>query len=146
MRDENCDVKNARPPDTAKGHSTRLERHESVYLWEVAVFDSITRARAQTCETPAALIVPVDQTDRWLRSCIGMDLRKPARDALYSSPTLNPPEFTKAEAASLDKRVFDGPRFCGENNSHYYPHHLFVTSDGLTPGALCVIDEEQRQP
>lgn len=44
-----------------------------------AMFDSMTRLAALTFQTPIALVSLVDTDRQWFKSCVGLDVREPAR-------------------------------------------------------------------
>ena len=125
-------------------------RLKALQLYEVldtppdATLDDITRLTAQICGTPMAAISLVEIDRVWFKSRIGIDspqvprASSPCEQTIEGDTIYEIPDATKvAEFAPLGIPI-DG------KYARYYAGAPLVTPDGVTVGALCVMDTRER--
>ncbi|MGI9287197.1 MAG: PAS domain-containing protein, partial [Pseudomonadales bacterium] len=110
-----------------------------------AVFDGITRAIADFCEVPIALVSLVDADRQWFKSTSGLAVSETSRDdAFCAHAILEPSELMEVPDATLDERFYDSPLVVDEPHVRFYAGMPLKTTDGSALGALCVIDNKPR--
>lgn len=138
-------MKTPRKPQNEYGRLQALGRLDIVDTPRDAVLDGITRAVADFCEVPIALISLLDSDRLWFKSSTGLAVRETARDqAFCAHAILEPDELLEVPDATLDQRFYDNPLVTDEPHIRFYAGMPLVTSDGSALGTLCVIDSIPR--
>ncbi|UAJ09670.1 putative bifunctional diguanylate cyclase/phosphodiesterase [Glacieibacterium megasporae] len=132
---------------------TRLQekaRLAALYKYDVldtpaeASFDRISRAAAEICSTPMALVSLVDDDRQWFKSNIGVTVSETPRAVSFCTHTVDRGELLVVPDASVDPLFFDSPFVAGEMSLRFYAGAPLTTPDGHCIGALCVLHTEKR--
>ncbi len=107
-------------------------------------YDDLAFLASQICQTPIALVSFVDSERQWFKASVGLDLVQTSRESSFCAHAILQPDVFSVPDASLDARFSDNIFVTGESHLRFYAGAPLVTSDGLSLGALCVIDREPR--
>lgn len=111
-----------------------------------AVFDSITQAAANLCETPIALISLIDPKRQWFKSRVGLEIEETSRSVAFCPHAFQIPDAVmEVSDATLDERFSANPLVTSEPNIRFYAGKSLVTKSGHALGTLCVIDRQPRK-
>lgn len=123
-----------------------LERYEILDSPSDDILDGITRAVADMCETPIALVSLVDSGRQWFKSSVGLKVTETGRDIAFCTHAMEQPDaLMEIEDCSKDSRFVDNPLVTGEPYIRFYAGKPLVTPDGYALGTLCVIDDKPRK-
>lgn len=132
-------------PENEQSRLQALERLNVLDTQRDAVLDGITRAIADFCEVPIALISLIDADRQWFKSSTGLVVHEAPRDrAFCAHAILESDELMEVPDATLDQRFYDHPLVNDEPHIRFYAGMPLVTSGGFALGTLCVIDTKPR--
>lgn len=107
-------------------------------------FDLVTKHVAMVTGFPVSLLTFMDRDTQWIKSSSGLDLNSVPREEAFCNYTISQGgTFVVANAAS-DERFSRFPTVTDAPSIRCYAGHPVTTSDGVTVGALCVIDNRVR--
>lgn len=109
-----------------------------------AVFDGITRAIADYCEVPTALISMLDSDHQHCETPDDSDARDSGTISFSAHAVLEPNELMEVPDATLDKRFYKHPLVIDEPHIRFYAGMPLLSSAGSILGTLCVIDSKPR--
>ncbi|MFE1603139.1 PAS domain-containing protein [Methylobacterium sp. ID0610] len=121
-----------------------LDRYDILDTKPEQGFDDVVQLATQICRTPVALVSLVAKDRQWFKARTGFaacqtDLgRSVCAHALTGEDVLIIPDLTG------DPRTRDNPLVTGEPRIRFYAGAPLRTPEGLTLGALCVIDTQPR--
>jgi DNA-binding NarL/FixJ family response regulator len=131
------------PADEAKRIET-LHRKRLLNAKPERQFDLVTKHVAKVTAFPVALLTFIDKDTQWIKSASGLDVTQTPRSEAFCNYTIaQGGPFVVANAAS-DLKFARNPLVTGGPSIRCYAGHPVVTSDGLTVGSLCVIDNRVR--
>jgi len=108
--------------------------------------DSITRAAADICKVPIALVTLLDSDRQWFKSKVGLEIDQTNRNASFCQYAIkHPHDLMEVEDASKDNRFANSPFVVGEPHIRFYAGQPLLTPAGSALGTLCVIDKQPRQ-
>ena len=114
--------------------------------FEEQAYDDITRAAAEICGTPIALISLTDRDRQWFKSRVGLQATEiPRENAFCANAICTPGVVTIVEDTTRDGRYVDHPLVVAEPNIRFYVGAPLVTSSGHALGTLCALDRRPRQ-
>jgi len=109
-------------------------------------YDDLTRAAADICGAPVALITLIDGDRQWFKSRIGVEALEIARELTFCAHAIQRPgEILVVEDASADPGFASNPFVTGEAHIRFYVGAPLVTSAGHLVGTLCLLDREPRK-
>jgi PAS domain S-box-containing protein len=108
-------------------------------------FDDVTLLAAQICGAPLAAVSLIDCDRQWFKSRLGLDATELPRGVAFCAHTILQPELMLVPDAQNDPRFSDNPLVTGDLGIRFYAGMPLRMPDGLTLGALCVIDKKPRQ-
>lgn len=144
-------------PSTHAELGDRLDGSEGVRLaalWDLdlldsgpeTVYDDITRAAAEICDTPIALISLVDRHRQWFKSRFGWSATETPREHAFCALTIQHRDrATVINDASLEDRFAGNPLVHGDAQIRFYAGIPLVTAGEQAVGALCVMDRRPRR-
>ncbi len=108
-------------------------------------YDDITRAAADVCEVPIALISLVDDHRQWFKSRLGTQAEQtPIEDSFCAIAIDYPTDTMVIRDALLDPRFAQNALVLGDPNIRFYAGVPLVTGAGVPIGTVCVIDRTPR--
>ncbi len=109
-------------------------------------FDTITRAAAQLCGVPIALISLIDAQRQWFKSNVGLPgVSETPRDVAFCDHAIRDTALFEVPDATLDERFAANPLVTGEPDIRFYAGAPIVLPDGERIGTVCVIDRAPRR-
>jgi DNA-binding NarL/FixJ family response regulator len=107
-------------------------------------FDLVTKHVARATGFPVSLLTFMDRDTQWIKSANGLDLDSTPREEAFCNYTIaQGGAFVVANAAN-DERFSHFPSVTNAPSIRCYAGHPVTTSDGVTVGSLCVIDNRVR--
>lgn len=111
---------------------------------EEDIYNSITQAAADVCQTPMASLTFIDTHRQWFKSRVGLSARETPRDVSFCGHAINGPDMFVVEDALQDSRFCSNPFVLGDPNLRFYAGMPLMTQSGLSLGTLCVLDTKPR--
>lgn len=111
-----------------------------------AVFDAITRAAAEVCNAPIALVSLIDTDRHWVKSNHGLPgLVQIPRSVSFCAHVIADDTLMEVADAQQDPRFAANPFVTGNPNVRFYAGAPIVMAGGERIGTVCVIDMQARQ-
>lgn len=107
-------------------------------------FDLITRHVARITAFPVCLLTFIDRDTQWIKSTIGLEADSMPRHQAFCNYTIAQGGAFVVANAAADDRFSGNPLVLGGPAIRCYAGHPVTTNDGVTVGALCVIDNRVR--
>ena len=104
----------------------------------------ITDFAAALCAAPVALITVLDADEQTFLSRTGIDIDGTPRGISFCNYTIRGETAMVVPDATADPRFADNPLVTGELNVRFYAGVPLATDEGVTLGALCVLDTVAR--
>lgn len=138
-------------PDNEPERSAAVQAYEILDTPPEKEFEEIVEMAARICGTPISLISLIDSERLWFKARTGLELTEIPREMAFCSHAILGQELMVVDDASQDPRFFDNPFVAGFPEVRFYAGMPLINSEGLSIGALCVVDtvarhltEEQR--
>lgn len=103
-----------------------------------ASFDRISRAAADVCGTPMAVISLVDGQRQWFKSTFGIDMTETPRDVSFCTHTIQQDGLLVVRDATADPRFRANPFVTAPDGVRFYAGAPLRDPDGHRLGTLCV--------
>lgn len=103
-------------------------------------YDLITQLGADMMQVPICLISIVGQDLQWLKSRTGLDVESTPRDVAFCAHTIMTADLLVVPDATRDPRFRANPLVTGSPGIRFYAGAPLITREGVTLGALCLID------
>ncbi len=137
-------------PAALPGNETaRLARLRALAVLDTgpeAIFDFLTKAAADVCGVPIALISLIDAHRQWFKSVVGLTgTTETSRDLAFCAHVVLQEELLEVPDASRDPRFAENPLVSGPTDVQFYAGAPICLSDGFTIGTLCVLDHAPKR-
>jgi PAS domain S-box-containing protein len=109
-----------------------------------ADLDDLVFLAAEICQTPIASITLVDDKKQYPIIKTG-NIEETSSEIAFCNYTIHEESILEINDAQKDIRFINNPLVTGEPYITFYAGIPLVTSEGLTIGALCVIDQQQKK-
>ena len=121
-------------------------------LWNYGVLDTppeqalddLTALAAQICGAPIALISLIDEHRQWFKAKVGWEIAETPRDISFCGHAVHQRDLFIVPDARHDERFWDNPLVTGEPHIRFYAGAPLVSPEGVSLGALCVMDHVPR--
>lgn len=127
----------------------RLQKLKSLNILDTLPeeeYDAITSLAAFICKTPISLITLLDEKEQFFKSRYGLEIdRTPIEDSVCVCVLDDPGKPLVVPNLQEDVRFSDMPLIKGQDGLKFYAGMPLVMADGVTLGALCVIDTIPRE-
>ena len=111
---------------------------------EEDIYNSITQAAAEVCQTSMASLTFIDEKRQWFKSRVGLEARETAREPAFCAHAINGTDLFLVNDALEDNRFRDNPFVTSKPHLRFYAGMPLVTHSGMAVGTLCVLDAEPR--
>lgn len=107
-------------------------------------FDLVTKHVAMTTDFPCCLLTVIDENTQWVKSTFGLDIKSTPRHQAFCNYTISQDGIFAVSNAQADTRFEFHDLVTGAPNIRSYVGHPVINSQGVTIGALCLIDMKVR--
>jgi len=122
-------------------------------LWNYGVLDTpperalddLTALAAQICGAPIAAISLIDEHRQWFKATVGWEIVETPRDISFCGHAVHQRDLFIVPDACQDKRFRDNPLVTGQPGIRFYAGAPLVSPEGVSLGALCVMDHVPRR-
>ena len=109
-----------------------------------ASFDDIANLAARLCDAPMAAVSLVDAERQWFKAEVGLGVRETPRPLSFCAHAMLADTVMVVTDAFEDPRFADNALVTGPPHIRFYAGHPLKASDGVSLGALCVLDDKPR--
>lgn len=107
-------------------------------------FDDIAKLAARICDAPMAAVSLVDTQRQWFKAEVGLGVSETPRSQSFCAYAMLGDEAMVVTDAERDSRFADNALVTGPPHIRFYAGHPLKTPDGVSLGALCVLDDKPR--
>ena len=136
-------------PDLPAVEVTRLETLRKLKISDSpyeSLFNTITRAISEICNTPISLISFIEEDRQWFKSIVGLDgITQTPIEQSFCAHTILSEKTMEVEDATQDERFKNNPLVTGTPNIRFYAGAPITLPLGERIGSLCVIDTKANQ-
>lgn len=111
---------------------------------EEEIYNSITQAAAEVCQTSMASLTFIDENRQWFKSRVGLDSRETPRDVSFCAHAIHESVPLLVPDVLLDHRFRRNPFVTGAPHLRFYAGVPLRTESGLALGTLCVLDTSPK--
>jgi PAS domain S-box-containing protein len=123
-----------------------LEEYEVLDSLPEREFDDIVQLASALYGVPISAISLLDLHRQWFKAQVGLDACETPIEQSFCRYAVNEPDKVMVVNDSLlDDRFRDNPLVTGDPSIRFYAGAPLIAPNGVTLGALCVIDSEPRQ-
>ena len=123
---------------------TALKQYGVLDTTPEASFDDIANLAARLCDAPMAAVSLVDAERQWFKAEVGLGVRETPRPLSFCAHAMLADAAMVVKDARQDPRFADNALVTGPPHIRFYAGHPLKTSDGVSLGALCVLDDKPR--
>ena len=127
-----------------RSRTAAIAEHDIERMRDDAMLERITDFAAALCGVPVALVSIVEEHRQTFLSRTGLDVTETPRAQSFCAHAMLEDEIMVVPDALLDPRFAQNPLVLGEMGVRFYAGAPLVRDDGVTLGALCVIDTTPR--
>ena len=109
-------------------------------------FDHITSYTAGVTEFPVCLLTFMASDTQWIKSSFGFAAESTSRTNAFCSHTIANDSVFVVTNAATDPRFSANPLVTGDPGFRAYVGQPVLSADGVTLGAICVLDTKVRVP
>lgn len=137
-----------RPPSARTGGRTNSPLAETdalvLDLEPDDYFDKVVATAASICRTPVALVSYITDEHQLIKSRVGLDCTRTAREDAFCAHTIQQDDLFVVEDALADERFKNNPFVIGEPYIRFYTGMPVLGPHKHAVGSLCVIDHVPR--
>jgi diguanylate cyclase (GGDEF)-like protein len=129
-----------------------LSRLEALHRYDVLtaetdpLFDNVVRLAASVCHTPIAKLGFLDRNQLWIKSAVGLDIRRIPRRASYSAYAIcKQRQILVVPDARLDARFGNNPLLAYGPPVRFLAAVPLIEPAGYAIGTLTVMDYQPRE-
>jgi PAS domain S-box-containing protein len=131
---------------SVRDRATILAEYEVLDSLPEKEFDDIVELASAICGTPISAISLLDLDRQWFKAQVGFDTNQtPIEMSFCRYAAHNPDQVMVVTDSMKDERFKNNPLTTGDPHIRFYAGAPLVTEDGVTIGALCVIDRIPRE-
>jgi PAS domain S-box-containing protein len=108
-------------------------------------FDHVARMAARLLDMPIALIALIDDTHKWLISCIGAEISIPPHSVTFCDHAIAQRGTLVVPDTLADPRFAGNALVTGPAGIRCYAGALLIDPAGHAVGTLCVMDQKPRE-
>jgi PAS domain S-box-containing protein len=123
---------------------TALKQYGVLDTTPEASFDDLATLAARICDAPMAAVSLVDAQRQWFKAEVGLGLRETPRPQSFCAHTMLSDVAMVITDATQDPRFADNPLVTGAPQIRFYAGYPLKTPEGVSLGALCVLDDTPR--
>lgn len=131
--------------DIAARRQAALESYAILDTEAEAEFDEIVAAASAACGMPVSLISLLDTDRQWFKAETGFGARETPLSSSICAYTAEHRDVFVIPDTTQDPRTADNPLVTGAPHVRFYAGVPLEMADGLSLGALCVLDTKPNQ-
>jgi len=133
------------PRSDAPRRQKALERYRILDTPSEPEFDELAALAARTCDVPWAWISLANGEREWMKSAIGVSVREQPLEGGFTAATIAGEDVLVVDDAREDARFQNHSLVVGDPHLAFYAGAPLRTPEGVSIGALAVMDREPRK-
>jgi signal transduction histidine kinase len=133
---------------TDKNNESRVAALNAYEVMDTTIeeeYNEIVELAANISDTPISLITLFDHQRQWVKAKTGIDKVEALKEKTFCNYTIEQQAVFTVEDATKDDRFSENPLVINEPKIMFYSGVPLVTPEGVSIGALCVLDTKPRK-